>query len=159
MDNSDTLSENEIGGVGVFVGEFTHSLDSKKRLTIPSVWRIQVGTPKSLYILPDFHRKCLNVFPAAEMARKLEKLRRQSMTDKKAMDFASELGAASDLVPWDSQGRIRINDKLLNFAGINDDVVLTGALDKFRLWNPKDRPNVGEIDQKSLTEAGIYMDF
>ena len=159
MDNSDTLLENEISGVGVFVGEFIHSLDSKKRLTIPSVWRVQVGTPKSLYVLPDFHSRCLNVFPAGEMARKLEKLRRQSMTDRKAMEFASVLGAASDLVPWDSQGRIRIKDKLLNFAGIKDEVVLIGALDKFQLWNPKDRPDIGEIDQKSLTEAGLYVDF
>ena len=44
-----------MSGQGIFVGRFTHSLDPKKRLTIPAVWRAQVGTPKSLYVLPDFH--------------------------------------------------------------------------------------------------------
>lgn len=159
MEKEDKILEKEVSGLGVFVGEFTHSLDPKKRLTIPSVWRAQVGAPKSLYVFPDFYRKCLNVFPAGEMARKLEKIRRQSMTDRKATEFASVLGSASDLVPWDSQGRIRIKDKLLRFAGLVDQVVLIGALDKFQLWNPDDRPDVGEIDQESLKEAGRYVDF
>ncbi|MFC1499361.1 division/cell wall cluster transcriptional repressor MraZ [Verrucomicrobiota bacterium] len=159
IDHSESLLEREVTGLGVFVGEFVHSLDIKKRFTIPSVWRAQAGTPKSLYILPDFYHKCLNVFPAGEMGRKLEKLRRQSMTDQKAMDFASVLGAASDLVPWDTQGRIRIKDKLLNFANIKDRVVLVGALDKFQLWTPEARPETGEIDQKALIEAGRYIDF
>jgi MraZ protein len=159
MSPEDTVLEREVKGIPMFVGEFVHSLDPKKRLTIPSVWRAQVGSPRSLYVLPDFHQKCLNVFPAAEMVHKLEKLRRYSMADRKAMHFASVLGAASDLVPWDSQGRIRIKDKLLSFAGLVDQVVLVGALDKFQLWNPDDRADTGMIDQGNLAEAGLYVDF
>lgn len=151
--------EQEVAGLGVFVGEFTHSLDPKRRLTIPSVWRAQVGSPQSLYVLPDFHLKCLNVFPAGEIGRKLERFRRYSMADRKAMEFARILGAASDLVPWDTQGRIRIKDKLLEFAGLSDQVVLVGALDKFQLWSPAGRPDVGAIDQDALAEAGRYVDF
>jgi MraZ protein len=159
MDKKDILLEHEISGLGVFVGEFTHSLDPKKRLTIPSVWRAQVGDPKSLYVLPDFYQKCLNVIPAGEMAIKLEKIRRQSLTDKDAMKFASTLGASSDLVSWDCQGRIRIKDKLLEFAGLTGQVIMIGALNKFQLWTPETKPDVGEIDQQRLAEAGKYIDF
>lgn len=151
--------EDEIQGVAMFVGEFTHALDPKRRITIPAVWRAQVGTPKSLYVLPDFHARCLNVFPAGEMARKLDRIRRHSLADRKAMQFASILGSASDLVPWDTQGRIRIKDKLLAFAGLRDQVVMIGALDKFQLWSPDNRPDIGEIDQGALAEAGRYVDF
>ena len=159
MDQESIVLEQEVQGLGMFVGDFTHSLDPKKRLTIPSVWRALVGDPKSLYVLPDFHSKCLNVFPAGAMFRKLEKIRQHSLSDKKAMHFASVLGAASDLVPWDRQGRIRIKDKLLNFAGLDDQVVLVGALDKFQLWNAGDVSEVNEIDQAGLAEAGRYVDF
>jgi MraZ protein len=148
-----------IGGIGMFVGDFQHSLDPKKRLTIPAVWRSQVGQPQSLFVLPDFHEKCLNVFPAAEMARKLEKIRKHSMADRKAMEFARTLGSSADLVSWDSQGRIRIKDKLLKFAGIEDQVQMIGALDKFQLWNPELRDETGEVDQAKLVEAGLYVDF
>lgn len=159
MSEGDMVLGEEAGGIGVFFGDYVHSLDPKKRLTIPSEWRVQVGLPKRLFVLPDFHHKCLNVFPASVISEKIEKLRRHSLSDTKAMDFARILGGASDMVSWDSQGRIRIKDKLLAFAGLIDQVVLVGALDKFQLWNPDNCPDSGEIDQSRLSEAGRYIDF
>ncbi len=159
VDKDSTILAEAIGGVGMFASEFMHSLDPKKRLTIPAVWRAQVGDPQSLFVLPDFHEKCLNVYPAAEMALKLEKMRRHSMADSKAMEFARRLGAASDLVSWDSQGRIRIKDKLLDFAGISGKVQMVGAMDKFQLWNPELRDDFDDIDQSKLMEAGLYVGF
>lgn len=158
--DQDTIEQVEVlGGIGMFVGEFLHSLDPKKRLTIPAVWRVQVADPKSLFVLPDFHERCLNVLPASEMARKLEKIRRHSLADKKVMEFTRTLGAAADLVTWDTQGRVRIKDKLLSFAGITEQVQMVGAMDKFQLWNPEFRKDSGEVDQSRLAEAGQYVDF
>jgi len=148
-----------IGGLGMFTGDYLHSLDPKKRLTIPSLWRAQVGEPQSLFVLPDFHERCLNVLPAAEMAQRLEKIRKHSMADRKVMEFTRTLGAASDLVSWDTQGRVRIKDKLLSFAGITDQVQMIGAMHRFQLWNPANLPDSGEIDQSRLEETGLYMDF
>ncbi|HAS83264.1 MAG TPA: hypothetical protein DCS43_11480 [Verrucomicrobia bacterium] len=159
MDNDSPALVEMVAGIGMFVGDFLHSLDPKKRLTIPAVWRAQVGDPKSLFVLPDFHERCLNVLPAAEMAHKLEKIRRHSMADRKVMEFTRTLGAASDLVSWDSQGRVRIKDKLLAFAGITEQVQLVGAMDKFQLWNPAFLVDSGDVDQARLVEAGLYIDF
>ena len=159
MVKSDSDVQGLISGLGVFFGEFQHSLDPKKRLTIPSEWRTQVTGPQGLFILPDFHHKCLNVFPAAVMAEKMEKMRKHSMSDRKAMEFARILGSASDLVSWDGQGRIRMKDKLLEFAGLEDQVLLVGSMYKFQLWKPENRPDGGEIDQDQLAEAGRYIDF
>jgi len=159
MEKEYTNLEAEIAGLGMFVGEYVHNLDPKKRLTIPSVWRSQVGKPKSVYVLPDFHHPCLNVFPAAEMAHRLEKLRRHSMADRQARQFARVLGESSDLLSWDSQGRIRIKDKLLDFAGLQERVVLVGALDRFELWNPDYREEAGALDQERLEEAARYVGF
>lgn len=159
MDQPNIDLVESIGGIGMFVGEFLHSLDPKKRLTIPSVWRAQVSDPKSLFVLPDFHERCLNVFPAAEMSRKLDKIRRHSMADRKVMEFTRTLGSAADLVSWDTQGRVRIKDKLLSFAGIGEQVQLVGAMDKFQLWNPDLIKDVGDVDQGRLVEAGLYVEF
>ena len=45
MERTHSNLEAEIKGLGMFVGEFSHNLDPKRRLTIPSVWRAQVGEP------------------------------------------------------------------------------------------------------------------
>ena len=69
------------------------------------------------------------------------------------------LGESSDLLSWDSQGRIRIKDRLLDFAGLSDRVVLVGALDRFELWNPDLREAAGVLDQERLEEAARYVGF
>ena len=160
MEQATTILADEVQGLGLFVGEFKHNLDPKRRLTIPSVWRSQVGSPKSLFVLPDFHERCLNVFPAEAMRHKLARLReRSSLSDPKVARFASIVGASADLMSWDAQGRIRIKDKLLGFAGLTDQVVMVGALDKFQLWNPKALGAEAEIDQHKLFEVGQEIDF
>jgi MraZ protein len=158
VESDGNIVESEVQGLNVFVGEYAHALDPKKRLTIPAVWRAQVGKPHSLYVMPDFHRRCLNVFPGTEMLLKLEQIRKHSLSDRKAQEFLTILGASSDLVAWDVQGRIRIKDKLLTFAGLTQDVVLLGAMNKFQLWNPANRPaDTGDIDQGRLAEAAQYV--
>jgi MraZ protein len=150
--------EADVKGQGVFVSTFTHSLDPKKRLTIPSEWRVQVGA-NGLYVLPDISMKCLCVFPATEIKQRLQKLRQHAMADKKAREFARVIGAKSDLVAWDSQGRIRIKDELLDLAGLKDQVMLVGALDRFELWNPDRLTGVGGADQTSFEDAARYVGF
>lgn len=149
--------EEEVKGMRLFVGDFTHSLDPKKRLTIPSGWRAQVGSPRGLYVLPGLDQKCLVVFPAGEMARRLQSLRQHSMADPKVRHFARVLGSAADLVAWDNHGRIRIKDKLLEYAALTEQVVLVGALDRFELWNPESRAQAGEMTREDLEAAARYV--
>jgi MraZ protein len=149
--------EKEITGQGVFVGRYVHSLDNKKRLTIPSVWRAQIGDPKGLYVLPDIQHVCLLVFPAAEMVRRLQKMRNYSMADDTARRFARVLASQSDILSWDSQGRIRIKDELLAFAELVDEVVLAGAFDRFELWSPDKIGAEGTVQRAELLDAAKYV--
>jgi MraZ protein len=162
VEQEDTVLEKEIAGLGTFVSSFVHSLDPKRRLTIPSEWRAQVGSPRSLYVLPDVNLKCLRVFPSGEMTRILNKMRQHSIADAKARQFARILGSQSDLVSWDTQGRIRIKDALLNFAGITDQVEMVGTFDTFEIWNPKtlkESGGIGKVNQEDLRDAARYVGF
>jgi len=159
VEEANMVPDKEISGHGVFVSKFTHSLDPKKRLTIPSEWRAQVGATNGLYVLPDVHQTCLCVFPAVEMTRRLEKIRHHSIADRKARHFARVLASQSDLVFWDSQGRIRIKDELLGFAGLVDQVILMGAFDSFELWSPNYLREAGGMEQGNLREAAQYVGF
>jgi MraZ protein len=159
MEEANPILEKEIAGQGVFVSHFTHSLDPKRRLTIPSEWRAQVGSPRSLYVLPDVNQRCLCCFPAGEMIRRLEKMRRHSIADQKARQFARVLASQSDLVSWDAQGRIRIKDELLAFAGLRDQVNLVGAFDTFELWNPDAFRDAGGMNREGIQDAARYVGF
>lgn len=159
MDDRNPVLEQEIEGQGVFVGTFTHSLDPKRRLTIPTQWRAQIASPRGLYVLPDVQENCLACFPSGEMARRLGSMRGHSMADSKARHFARVLGSRSDLVAWDAQGRIRVKDDLLDFAGLTDQVLMVGTFDRFELWKPERFQKAGGYDRDDLLEAAQYVGF
>lgn len=146
---------------GVFVGQYQHLLDPKKRLTIPSVWREQVGQPEQLFVLPGVNLPCLCVFPSREMARRLERIRSLSIADETGRNFLRTLASRSDLVPWDAQGRIRVKDELLDYAGLSSDVVLVGAFECFELWSPEKwkQQQESSATSTSLGEAARYVGF
>ena len=71
--------------LGVFVNTFTHSLDDKKRLTIPSDWRELAGEPRCLIVLPGVNEPCLSVYPARAVNRRTEKIRNLSIADEQGV--------------------------------------------------------------------------
>lgn len=149
-----------LSSLGVFVGTYRHTLDSKKRVTIPSDWRELVGVPERLFVLPGIKEHCLCAYPAREMTHRLEKFRKLSIADKKGRQLARTLGSRSDWAPWDNQGRMRIKDDLLNYAGIERRVVLVGSMDHVELWSPERWDDTeDQITEGTIEEAAHYVGF
>lgn len=144
---------------GLLVGRFDHALDPKRRFTIPADWRDLMGKPDYVYIMPDPREKCLNLLPPLEMEGRLDKLRQRALFDKNAGTALRVLGENSEQVMLDVQGRIRIKDRLLKFAMLEEKVVMIGALNRVQLWSPALRPEDVAIDQMQLAEACEVLQF
>ena len=144
---------------GLLVGRFDYALDPKKRFTIPAGWRDVMGTPAYVYVMPDPREKCLNLVPPGEMEGRLEKLREKALFDRKASEAMRIIGEHSEQLSLDVQGRIRVRDRLLNFAAIDDKVVMIGAFNRIQIWSPALRPDVEAVDQKTLADAVDQLQF
>ena len=55
-----TSKSHEVMTDGVFVNTYVHTLDGKKRLTIPSDWRELAGAPGRLFLLGPGGRQRFN---------------------------------------------------------------------------------------------------
>ena len=148
-----SVAEANQGGSGVLVGRIDHALDPKKRLTIPSGWRLVLGNPQFVYAMPDPRERCVNILPKAEMDVMLEQLRQKALFDPAQMKVLQVIGANSDLLMLDVQGRIRISDKLLRFANLTTTVAMVGSVRMIKLWDPAALVPEGEVDQSSLAAA------
>jgi MraZ protein len=154
-----TTEMEELLNAGAFVGSYTHSLDGKKRVTIPADWREASGNPV-LFVLPGVNEKCLYVYTAKEMAQRLEKVRAASVANVQARTFQRDFFSRADRVVLDSQGRIRIKDALLDFAGIINQMVLVGVGSRFELWSPESwNEQNSQLDQSKFAEAAQYIGF
>lgn len=135
------------------MGTFERTLDPKKRLTIPSVWRDALG-PDIVYVVPDARRRCLLLFPREAMEAKLEQYREMALSDPELSDQLDEISSVSEMLEFDVQGRIRINDTLLAFAGLSGSVVLKGGLRMATIWPAG---SVSESIEERIKKAGAAM--
>lgn len=146
-------------GPGLLVGRFDHAMDPKRRLTVPADWRTLMGDPTYVYVFPDPHMKCLNLVPPAEMEGRLEKLRQRALFDKTLGPALRVLGESAEQLTLDVQGRIRIRERLLSFAQLDDRVVMIGSMNRVQLWSPALAPETETIDQASLAQACAVLEF
>lgn len=119
----------------LFVGSFTHSLDAKRRMIFPSVWRNLAGGSNQLFAFPHPEEKCLYLYTAAEMMRRIDELRNSGSIDAGDQQAIRSITAGAELLTWDAQGRIRIGENLLAHIEVKEQLVLVGALTRIELWS------------------------
>lgn len=122
-----------------YTDQFEHTLDEKRRLTIPAEWRDE-GYDKQLFVIPS-KDGCLKVYPNSWMAAKQERIVDLPMGDPVRKKIERVAGNAQKLV-WDAQGRVRVKDELLERIGVDRAVRLVGAMDHFEIWEPGLRASV-----------------
>lgn len=144
---------------GVLVGRFDHALDPKRRLTIPAEWRSVMGAPDYVYVFPDPSEPCLDLIPPAEMEVRLAKLREAALFDPEMNAALQAIGENAEQLVLDVQGRIRICDKLLSFAGLDETVAMVGSIRVVKLWSPKRLAPDSKVDVAKFREAVAKLKF
>lgn len=119
----------------MFIGEYTHTVDEKKRISLPSKFRKELGNKAVITKSPD---ACLLVYPLKawhEIAQTLGKL---PMGHRDNRDFGRFMLSGAVEVEVDSIGRILIPEFLRDFAELKSKVVFAGLYDRIEIWNEKD---------------------
>jgi transcriptional regulator MraZ len=118
----------------LLTGTFSRTLDDKKRLGLPKRVREQLENPESVSVTPGPDQS-LWLYSEPALKRLAEKLDQSPATDAEARVFRRLFFAQIDTVDLDTNGRIVIPDRLLDFAGLKHEVVLIGVQDHLELWD------------------------
>lgn len=129
----------------MFLGEFSHTIDDKGRLTIPAKFRDALA---SGIVITRGLDGCLWAFTRSEWDVLSEKIAQMPTTNAAARNFARFMFSnASDSVP-DRQGRVLVPQNLRDYAGIDSDTVIVGVMNRIEIWNPdKWSTVVGEVEE------------
>lgn len=136
----------------MLVGTFRHTLDLKKRLTIPSEWRDALGGPDYVYVIPSVVEDCIELVPVELMKRSLARYDDADLFDPDVDSDTQAIAEHAQMLKVDSAGRIRIGDDLLAYAGIKSGVTMIGGMRKAKLWavERKPAPKKGKLDLAAL---------
>jgi len=118
----------------MFIGEYSHSVDPKNRLAVPSKFRGELG--ERLVVTRGLD-KCLFVYPMKAWEIIAQKFSAFPMGDPGTRSFARLMLAGATDVDVDKQGRILLPEYLREYAQLKKDVVVAGLFDRIEIWDEK----------------------
>ena len=144
----------------MFIGEYQHSVDPKKRLALPSKFRKELGTK---VVVTRGLDKCLFVYPMKIWGGIAEKLGAFPIGESGTRSFVRVMLAGAIDCDVDSQGRILLPEYLKEYAGLDKNVTVAGVFNRLEIWDEnkwhdyrtKAEENSDEVAE-NLGKLGIY---
>lgn len=118
----------------MLIGEYLHTLDAKKRLSLPAKFRKEVG--KKVVVTRGLDA-CLFMFPQSTWKEIAGKLQTLPMGQADTRGIARFILSGATETEVDQAGRILIPEYLKEFADLKSRVVLAGVSDRVEIWNEK----------------------
>lgn len=116
----------------MLIGEYSHSLDPKKRLSVPVKLRTVLG--KGAVITRGLDT-CLFVFPVPQWRQLAEKLAALPISQADSRSFSRLILSGAMEVGFDGLGRILVPDYLKAYAGLDRQVVIAGMYTRLEIWD------------------------
>lgn len=116
----------------MFLGEHQHTLDDKGRVILPASFRGKLAGGVVLTVAKD---RCIDVFPQAEFERRILQLQEEVEAGEASLSDLRVFSAkAFEQVP-DSQGRVTIPSSLREYARLDRELTVTGAVKSIQIWD------------------------
>lgn len=144
----------------MLIGEFQHTLDSKRRVALPSKFRKELG--KKAIITRGLDR-CLFVYSEKEWGKVAEALAKLPTGQADTRNFVRLFLAGASEAKTDALGRILIPDYLKEYAGLKEKIVVTGVYKRLEIWDADkwesykaDIEKQTDVLAEKLGEIGAY---
>ncbi|MBI2642582.1 MAG: division/cell wall cluster transcriptional repressor MraZ [Candidatus Wildermuthbacteria bacterium] len=132
----------------MFIGEYTYSIDDKKRLAIPLRFRELLG--KKAVVTRGLDQ-CLFLYPMKEWELLAERISKLPLAQADARGFGRLMLTGAMEVSFDNLGRILVPDFLKIYASLGKRVVVAGLYNRVEVWDEK---KWLDYKQKAEQEAG-----
>lgn len=116
----------------MFLGEYEHTLDDKKRVSLPKAFRAGLGTK---VVMTRGLDNCLFVYSESAWERVAAKLDQLSFAQADTRGFNRFILSGAAEVEIDSAGRVLIPDHQKEFAGLKKEIVFAGVSDRVEIWD------------------------
>jgi MraZ protein len=120
----------------LFSGHFEHAVDDKGRVAVPIQFRVALsGLQEKRLVATKFRideHRCLDVYPLSAWRRLKGSLLAKNRFDS---GYVRIYVSGAHELAIDAQGRVLLPPLFREYAGITRDVMITGDVDKFRIWD------------------------
>jgi MraZ protein len=119
-----------------FIGEYEATLDSKGRFLLPAGVKKQLPEGESpVFVVNRGFEKCLSMYPTQSWQPLYENISTLNDFDPKVREFRRFFLNGAMQLELDSAGRILLPKSLMEYAGLEKDIVLVSAMSKMEIWD------------------------
>ncbi|MBP9840004.1 MAG: division/cell wall cluster transcriptional repressor MraZ [Candidatus Pacebacteria bacterium] len=137
----------------MLIGEYTHTIDAKSRMSLPVKFRKEMG--EKIIITPGLD-ECLFLFTNEEWKKVSKRLSDSeselSFLNKDKRSFNRFMFGQAAEVEVDSIGRILIPPFLMKRAGLKDRATVVGVEDRVEIWNDKTWSKYRDVVEKEANQ-------
>jgi len=133
-----------------FIGDYTVRLDPKGRLSFPAAFKKQIkdGAGNGFVLKRDVFDSCLILYPMEEWDRQNRIIRSKTNPyNKEHAQFLRMFYSGTAEVSLDASNRMLIPKRLLEYAGIRDEVVMAGQSGRIEIWASDQYSRVSQADE------------
>lgn len=117
------------------LGEYECKIDAKGRMRMPSGLINQLGEEeKHNFVINRGFEKCLMLYPDAVWKQISEEVNALNLYNKKNRDFVRYFYRGAQELLLDGADRILIPKRLLEYAGIEKDLILSAYNGRIEIW-------------------------
>ncbi len=139
----------------MFIGEYSHSVDTKGRVSVPAKFREELGDS---FILTKGLDNCLFIYSMDEWKILESKLKQLPLTNRDARAFVRFFFSGATECGLDSQGRIRIPTNLREHATLEKEATIIGVGTRIEIWSNKEWQEYNNDDNLSYDEIASKME-
>ena len=139
----------------MFLGEYTHTVDDKGRLTIPAKFRGELDA--GLVVTRGFDKN-LMLFPLSSWKDMAERIVSRPMGDEDVRTFRRRVFSGAVDLDLDSHGRIVLPPYLREFADLDSEVIVAGMYNYVEVWSTKSWNEVRDTIEQS-SDAARWADL
>ena len=119
-----------------FIGEYEATLDAKGRFLLPVGFKKQMPeSGEDVFVLNRGFEKCLSLYTTKSWKPLFSELSKLNDFEPKVRQFKRYFLNGATQVDLDKAGRILIPKNLLDYAGLEKEIVLVSAIDKIEIWD------------------------
>ena len=143
-----------------FIGDNTGKIDTKGRVVFPSSFKKQMqDAPVSKFVIKkDIFEKCLILYPIQEWKRQMDILKAKlNPYNREHNRFLREFHRGTAEVNLDTNNRLLIPARLLEYAEIDKEINFSGQDRKIEIWakevyenNSQDSDDFAELAEKIM---------
>lgn len=122
-----------------FRGQFRYAIDHKGRIAVPASFRrgLEAANQRTLVLTKGYDGE-IEVHPLSEWEQfESEMLLALPRYKRETRRFTRRRAASAAEVDMDSQGRIMLPRHLIEYAGVQKEAIISGAISHFEIWNPE----------------------